>query len=237
MTGQLIAREALSEPQCERMRAILQDNFCNVTAEQFYADLAGKNWVILICNEAGQVVGFSTLLLYQATFEGTRIAVIYSGDTIIERDSWGSAALPRTWIQSVWQLHGEQCASLPLYWLLITSGYRTYRFLSVFWREFYPCHSAPTPARMQRMLECLARDRFGGNYDRAAGVVHLRQPLRADLLPISENKRRDPHVAFFAAHNPGYVEGDELVCVAALTEENLTPAGRRMVTAGAVGRV
>ena len=232
MTGELVPREALTQQQHQRMLSILARNFSNVTEEQFEEDLAGKNWVILIHDDAGTLVGFSTLHFHTTHFEERQIAVVFSGDTIIERDAWGSAALPRTWIHSVWQLHQSQHPNLPLYWLLITSGFRTYRFLSVFWREFYPACSGPTPERDLRLLRQLAAARFGDRFDPAAGVVRLGQPLCTELLPIPTAKLRDPHVAFFAAHNPGYVAGDEMVCIAALTRDNLTPAGWRMVDAG-----
>ena len=39
----------------------------------------------------------------------------------------------------------------------------------------------------------------------------------------------DPHIEFFAERNPGYVDGDELCCIARLTIENVTPAARRLV--------
>jgi len=229
MTGELLPRTALTSAHHARMLDILAANFQNITPERFEDDLREKNWVILIHDDAAKVVGFSTLLFYQAQFAGTPIAVVYSGDTIIEKEAWGSAALPRTWIQSVWKLHAATYPELPLYWLLITSGFRTYRFLSVFWREFHPSCRGPTPPPMQRLLNELATARFGARFDPAAGVAHLGQPLRESLLPIPAAKLQEPDIAFFAAHNPGYVDGDELVCIAELTRENLTPAGWRMV--------
>ena len=231
MTGELIARKDLTHDQRRRMLKILSESFRHITAERFGRDLEEKNWAVLIRDDAQHIVGFSTLLLYPADFEGSRIAVVYSGDTIIERDAWGSFALPRTWIQSVWRLHQENCPELPLYWLLITSGYRTYRFLSVFWREFYPWHRGATPPRMQQLLRQLAQEKFGARFDPRAGVVRLGQPLRQELLGIAPAKMKDPGIAFFAQRNPGYVDGDELVCVTALTRDNLTTAGWRMVQA------
>ena len=53
------------------------------------------------------------------------------------------SALPRTWIASVNRLRQH----FPLgryWWLFLTSGYRTYRFLPVFWREFWPRPEAGT---------------------------------------------------------------------------------------------
>jgi len=234
MTGELIPRELLSPEQRQRMLEILDDHFRHITEQRFLEDLNGKNWVILIHDDAHRLVGFSTLLLYQTDFEGERLAVVYSGDTIIERSAWGSAALPRTWIQSVWRLHQKECPHLRLYWLLLTSGFRTYRFLSVFWRDFHPSCRGPTPAREQRLLNHLAERRFGAAFDAGLGVVHLGQPMREELLAIPEAKRLDPHVAFFAQRNGGYVAGDELVCIAELTRANLTAAGWRMAQAGSV---
>ena len=89
MIGELLARELLSVAHLGRMLEILGANFRNVTAERFQEDLAEKNWVILIRDDAGAIVGFSTLLFYETRFEGSRIAVVYSGDTIIEKGGLG----------------------------------------------------------------------------------------------------------------------------------------------------
>ena len=43
------------------------------------------------------------------------------------------------------------------YWFLISKGYKTYRFLPLFFREFYPRHDAPTPAWAKEILDALGR--------------------------------------------------------------------------------
>lgn len=87
-------------------------------------------------------------------------------------------------------------------------------------------------------LARVASDRFGAAYDRASGIVRLAspQPLRGELRDIPVEKLSDPHVGFFVARNPGHVNGDELVCLADLSPENLTSAGRRMVYGSAARR-
>ncbi len=62
------------------------------------------------------------------------------------------------------------------------------------------------------------------------GVVRFTRPqvLRDHLRGISNERLRNPHVAFFAQRNPGHGNGDELVCITELGPGNLTPAGRRM---------
>jgi len=38
-------------------------------------------------------------------------------------------------------------------WLLITSGFRSYRFLPLFWREFYPRYDSVTPQQVQQLID------------------------------------------------------------------------------------
>jgi hypothetical protein len=212
------------------MFELLAKHFDGVTAEQFARDLAEKNLMILL--ERGEtLVGFSTLLAYTTAFECVPVNVIYSGDTIVTPDAWGTTALPRAWVTGVEALR----ATLPpvkCYWLLLTSGFRTYRFLPVFWREFFPRFNSATPAQLQRLLDQLARDRFGSQFNPDAGVVCFRSPqrLRDRLKEIPAGREADPHISFFLSRNPGHERGDELVCLTELSPENLTAAGRRMMT-------
>lgn len=226
-----LPRSELSLRQQEEMFALLSRHFDGVTQTQFQKDLAEKNWVILL-ERNSRLVGFSTLLAYETLFDGEPVSVIYSGDTIVAPEAWNSPALSRAWIACVRELrahypHGKY------YWLLLTSGFRTYRFLPVFWREFYPRFDEPTPPEQKRLLDLLARERFDSQYDFKKGIVRFAQPqkLRNGMNTIPSGKTTDSHVAFFLKQNPGHISGDELVCLTELTDENLTPAGRRMVEA------
>ncbi|MBI4661340.1 MAG: hypothetical protein HY735_21160, partial [Verrucomicrobia bacterium] len=157
------------------------------------------------------------------------VSVIYSGDTIVEREAWGTPTLARAWIASVNRLR-ETYWRGDYYWLLLTSGFRTYRFLPVFWREFHPRFDSSVPACRKRLLDHLALERFGRQYDSATGIVRFAQPqrLRGKLSAIPPGRAIDPHVAFFLSCNPGHRNGDELVCLTELSPGNLTAAGRRM---------
>ena len=226
-----VAQTALTPMQREEMFSLLSRHFEGVTREQFERDLAEKNWTLLVrCD--GRLAGFTTLHAYQSAYEGRNVNVIYSGDTIMEPEAWGTTALARGWIALVNRVRAAMAPG-PCHWLLLTSGFRTYRFLPVFWREFWPCHAAPTPPAARRLLAHLAGERFGAGYDEVAGVVRLPQPqrLRAALRAVPAGRAADPHIAFFLAHNPGHDDGDELVCLTELGAGNLTPAGERMVRA------
>ncbi len=239
VTADVCESADLSAADRAAMRHLLDRHFAGVTAAGFDGDLADKTHALRLHDAAGALVGFSTFAVYPATVGGRRVTVVCSGDTIVDPSAWGAAALPREWIAAVRRLAP---AGVPVHWLLITGGFRTYRLLPTFWRTFYPRHDEPTPVETQAELNQLAGARFGGGYDPETGVVRLPRPqvLRPHLAGVPAGRAAaDPHVAFFARRNPGHGDGDELACLCELADENLTRAGRRMVfgvdAAGPVG--
>ena len=230
MKTQLISTNKLLSQAKDEMYSLLCKHFEGVKRDVFDQDLSQKNWVILIIDEqSNQLKGFSTLLMYNTKFEGEIISIVYSGDTIMDPSAWSSSALSRAWISSVNRLRTDFAVG-KLYWLLISSGYRTYRFLPVFWQEFYPRYDVPTPAKTQALINFLAHRQFGEYYDEQDGVVRFPYPhkLREGLKDIPLERLKDPHISFFATHNSGHLQGDELVCLTEICESNLTKAGRRI---------
>lgn len=228
-TSGLLPRAGLSSTQRDEMHALLARHFEGVTREQFERDLAEKNWVVEI-RRAGRLQGFSTLLAAETEFESRALTVIYSGDTIVAPEAWGSPALARTWIAAVNALRSA-FPERPCHWLLLTSGFRTYRFLPVFWREFFPRRDAPTPRREQHLLAHLAAAHYGTRFDAPTGIVRFPRPqrLRGALGSVPPSRVADPDIEFFLERNPGHAAGDELVCLTEISEENLTAAGVRML--------
>jgi hypothetical protein len=227
LTARIVAVEAIDRRERQAMHHLLASHFSGTDRATFEADLEDKNCAILIEDETGVLRGFSTLLHYQTGIAGSPMDVVYSGDTIVERGWWGSSMLPRTWIRAVRGLAPD--TEMPLYWFLLTSGYRTYRFLPVFFRSFYPKHDDPEdPSAV--LLDMIAREKFGDRFDAESGIVRLEKPqvLMADMLEKPGGREMDPHIAFFLARNPGHVRGDELACLTRIHDENLTPAGLRM---------
>lgn len=229
MTGRLVPQSALTPRDRSAMFSLLDAHFKGVTPQQFHQDLEAKNWAVLI-EESGELVGFSTLLVYPAQVGDELLTVVCSGDTIVAPAAWGSMAFPRSWIESVYTIRDTHSQGR-LIWLLLTSGYRTYRFLPVFWREFYPRAGVQTPPTWRRMLNELATERFGAMFDSDNGIVRFTHPqqLRGELAGIPVGRDSDPDVQFFIRANSGHHDGDELVCIADLDPANLTPAGRRVV--------
>jgi hypothetical protein len=231
IVSQVCAPAELSASARDDAFSLLGRHFAGVAREQFEEDLAAKNVILTLRDAAtGALSGFSTMLVYETLVDGSPVSVVCSGDTVVDPSAWNSAALPREWIAAVKRLRVDY-PNGPYYWLLITSGFRTYRLLSTFWQRFYPRHDAPTSPAQQRLLDALAGERFGMGYDPASGIVRFERPqvLRPHLAGIPSERLSDQHVAFFSARNPGHVHGDELACLCELSEDNLTRAGRRMV--------
>ncbi len=224
------ARTSLTSSDIDEMFQVFCANFDGATLAIFQRDLHNKNWVILLREEEhGTLQGFSTLAIYTLPFNGQPLSVVYSGDTIIQREFWGTPELPRAWIKTV--LEKSAAMPQPIYWLLISSGYKTYRFLAVFYKEFFPRYDQPTPPEMKSLMDFLATQRFGADYDPERGIVRFAEgatPLRNGVAKVTEERLRDPHIAFFIDRNPGHLDGDELVCLTRIAPDNFTPAGRRM---------
>lgn len=230
MRGRLVARASLTPTQVDAMFGLLAVHFVGVSRGQFERDLAEKNWALLLEDDEGGLAGFSTILFYDSIHDGEPVSVVYSGDTIVAPSHWNSPGLSRSWIRAVMELH-SRAATSKLWWLLLTAGFRTYRFLPLFWKTFHPRYDAEPSDATRRWMDELARERFGDRYDASAGIVRFDSPYRLgpELSETPRGKRDDPHVAYFLSRNPGFVDGDELVCLTEIAPGNLTRAGWRMV--------
>jgi hypothetical protein len=230
LTGSAQPVAALTSPERERMFRILCENFDGTTRHRFECDLAEKEWVILLCDQGGTIQGFSTLMQLETRRGDAPVTAFFSGDTIIRRPFWGQTVLPRLWSRHVFSLAAAM-GGRTVYWFLICSGYKTYRFLPVFFREFYPRYDRATPGEIRALMDTLGRFKYPREYDAASGVVRLSEPspLKEGIADITSGRLRDPHVAFFQAANPGHVRGDELVCITEISPANVTVAGSRML--------
>ncbi|BAY10835.1 hypothetical protein [Calothrix sp. NIES-2098] len=230
MKSWLVPVQKLQPSDRIAMYALLNNHFNGVTWDVFQADLERKNWVLLLREEITNTLkGFSTLMLCETNFAREKITVVYSGDTIVDPSAWSSTTLPRTWIAAVNFLR-EYYANDKMYWLLICSGFRTYRFLPTFWQEFYPRYDVATPTEVANVMANLAQEYYGDSYEEGSGIVRFQQPqiLREGLIEIPTGRQTNPHIQFFEEKNPGYKLGDELVCLTEIRYENLTRAGQRM---------
>lgn len=224
LSARVRERSALAAPDVAAMYALFDRYYEGGSREVFKLDLAGKSHVIELHDETGQLRGFSTVCVFAFDHDGEPARVIFSGDTIVHHENWGEQALARCFCAFAGAIKA-QAPDQPLYWLLISKGYRTYRYLHLFAREYFPGHAAQTPHAAQALLDSLCARRFGSGYDPAQGVIRTSPASGSRLRPqwcdVRENLQHLPDVAFFLERNPRFAHGDELACICALEASNL----------------
>jgi hypothetical protein len=227
----LINVSDLTPGQKDRMFNLMDEYYNNVTRQIFERDLSEKQYVILLeCINTSGIEGFSTQMTYPFQFSGKSYLILYSGDTIISRKQWGSLELPKAFGELTLSLIKDHPGK-KIFWFLITKGARTYKFLPVFFKEFYPRYDSEPVSELKALTDALAADKFGHCYDSESGVISANgpgQPLKEEYEPEA-GKRDNPHVSFFYRSNPDYKKGEELACIAELSVNNISSFIRRVL--------
>jgi len=227
LTGSIVSRTAVDADLAGRLYSLFTQYYERVDRGTFDRDLATKDWVLLLKAGSGVVQGFTTMRLYELTFGDRPVRAVFNGNTIIDRSCWGEQELVRSWCRFMANLKLEAPTSR-LYWFLICSGYRTYLYLPLFYRNFYPRHDCETPEFERALIDFLGRMAFPDEYrDGIIRVAEPRECLRADLAVPPVHKQKHAHVRFFVDRNPGYLRGDELVCLTEFSLENTRGLARQ----------
>ena len=84
---------------------------------------------------------------------------------------------------------------------------------------------------MRELRDHFAWIKYGCDYARDEGIVRFAQPtpIRESIAMVNKGRLSDPHVNYLLTANPGWKDGDELVCIAKACSDNLTAAGKRLV--------
>jgi hypothetical protein len=232
LSARLTPTADVSAPQRDTLFALMDCHYANVRRDLFDADLAEKPWVILVTDPAtSELCGFSTQMLLDAAAAGRPVKALFSGDTIIDRNHWGDPALAHVWGRLALSIIDAHSAA-ELYWFLICKGYKTYRYLPLFFHEYFPRPDEPTPPWVRNIVDVLARTRYPDSYDANSGIIRAspsQYHLRQGLADVTAGRLRDANVRFFHERNPGHAQGDELCCLAPLTRGNFTPAAWRVI--------
>ena len=231
MTIDIVRRDKVTGDERAEMYAIFARYYANLVPARFEKDLEAKDWVIQLRDANGAVVGFSTVERYQHDGMSGSAVILYSGDTIVERAHRKcgdlAGAFGHLLLRAITESDG-----LPVYWLLTSKGIRTYRFLPVFFKTFFPRCDQATPAAFKQLIDEVATARFGSRYSARSQVIN--QHGQRDWLCVEEHdplllRRADPHIRFFLQQNPGYTKGDELACMAQMSEDNLNARALRVI--------
>jgi hypothetical protein len=210
--------------------------YTRVSEHDFLRDLDEKPWVLLLREgPGGPIRGFTTILLLDTRVHGESLRVVFSGDTGIDPAFWGGQALVKAWARFMGVLLAQD-RGRRMFWFLISKGYRTYLYLPLFFHEFYPRVDTPTPPFERDVIATLGALKYPGDFNPATGVVEFAEShghLQPVLADTPTHRREHPHVRFFLERNPGFARGNELVCVAEISPDNMRGPARRMLLEGA----
>lgn len=220
-SGELKARvvpiSKLQDTTIKRMFTLMRSHYENVSEADFRRDLSKKNDVILLFDGASKdIKGFSTLV-HQRLDLGDRPCIgVFSGDTIVEPQYWGQRALQRRFARYIFTMKLKN-PTTPVFWFLISKGYKTYLLLSNNFFVHYPRHEKPTPPDVQATMDAFYSSMFPNNYDRSSGLIRFGPEacrLRAGVAEITpELEKKSKRIAYFGKLNPEWKSGVELACV------------------------
>lgn len=230
MTGIIKRINELTTGEIEQMFALMNLFYDHMKFETFTKDLHEKQTCIILLDEKKNIKGFSTQKTISLHIDGKYIHGVFSGDTIIHKDNWGSWALFQTFARHFIE---ESQKYDDFFWFLISKGYKTYKILPLFYNEFYPNHSTTTPEHINQIINYFGESYYANDFNPKTGVIEYKQlkdRLKPDIAIITEKRLNDPDVAFFHKRNPGHANGNDLVCLTRLTEDNLTLRGKKLLS-------
>jgi len=217
LKAKVLAAKNLRNNKLDEMWTVFSRYYDDVERERFELDLSKKSHVILLMDSGDKSLqGFSTLELIPGNILGKKFLAIYSGDTIISEQYWGQTALQRAFTGYTLKYMVKNPAT-PVYWFLISKGYKTYLLLSRNYVEHWPRWEMDTPPFQKAVIDTLSFNKFGDSWKRELGVLKFESPqgkLKEEVAPIAQELLRQFNdIQFFATANPGHSNGDELCCL------------------------
>ena len=127
----------LTQASLGRMFLIMEQNYSSISRISFDKDLENKQFIGVLTDNNKVIQGFTTYGINPYETGTPEYNILFSGDTIISPEYWGSQELVKGWCKTV----GRLIAGSPekkWYWFLLSKGHRTYMYLPLFFEKYYP---------------------------------------------------------------------------------------------------
>jgi hypothetical protein len=219
----IVKATEISSETIRQMHDLFIEYYNNAHIENFINDLRKKDHIILVCESfRNRVVGFTTIKKIDSEFQGKKVSGIFSGDTIMYKEYWGSKAMHSAFFGYLIKEKLKN-PSVSLYWFLISKGYKTYLLMANGFKRYYP--SIDGEESDQKYLKALTKHfcdmSYPGKYNYETGILDFGdtyQNLKEDVAEITpELKKQYPKIDFFEEMNPGWRKGNELACIGELS--------------------
>src|SRR6478735_7292507 len=99
LTSSMRPVATLSPRERDAMWMLYARFYRGTSAARFHADLDDKDTALLLHDACGSLRGFSTLVTSSRDIAGVTVRVLFSGDTIVDREHWGSQSLAFGWLR------------------------------------------------------------------------------------------------------------------------------------------
>jgi hypothetical protein len=207
---------ALSAVEAYEMHQVFLKYYNNADLETFLKDISKKQYVLLIKDrQSNTIVGFSTIALMNLTYKGKKVLGLFSGDTILEKEYWGSRRWQLTWGLFCLKLKLQNFRT-PFFWLLISKGYKTYMLMANNFINYYPRIDKEDEA-LARVVDSYCDQLYPDFYVQCQRVLDFGeqyQNLQSHVAEICDDLRESqPKIRFFEERNPDWRRGTELPCV------------------------
>ena len=206
---------------------LLSRHFQGVTWKQFNTDFHEKQYVALL-RKSDRIVGFSTMTILPIFLSSGHVMnIAFSGDTIVEFEDRNTTELGKSlasFFREAISVHGDG----NVWYVLISKGWRTYKALEFMFYCFAP-HSHQKLSILEReVIVGFGKEKYPSRFNEKNLII---KALDGDqkLQPNSPDLKVPPSElgTFFIERNPGFADGDELVCVSRLSYDNFTERFKR----------
>lgn len=216
----VIKPKSIDLDELSRMYHLFSQYYEGHPFEVFKRDLYEKDDVILLKDaETKEIQGFSTILKVEIKKGNKSFYGIYSGDTVVANDYWGSPALGIMFLKYLW-IEKVKNPFRPLYWFLISKGYKTYLLMANNFNVHYPRIEEPTTEHHQSLMDSFYSEKFKDKYIPEKNLIVPSGEtchLKMDVADIHCNMLGIPRVKFFQEKNPEWQKGSELCCIAEMS--------------------
>lgn len=210
--------------QIKQMYEIYEKYYENTNYELFQQDFLQKTGVFLVfAPKTNAIVGFSTIVERDFIIDGRARHAFFSGDTIIEKEYWGSRALQRCMIRYIVTTKLKH-PTQPIYWMLISKGFKTYLLLTNNYITYYP-NIENKNEHLKDMIQAYCEQYYKEYYNKETGLLNFGddyQPLKESVAPIHNVMRnKNKNIEFFESCNPTWIQGTELPCIGEMSWKDL----------------
>lgn len=231
----VVDRSTITEEQSLRMFSLMDQNYNSMSIELFEKDLKNKKYVGLILDQQDVIQGFTTFAVMEIGSEAQKYGVVFSGDTIIAREHWGTQVLMKGWCETVGSILAQN-PEITWYWYLLSKGHRTFLYLPFFFSTYFP---SPTKtdreSEYRKVADEVSKVLYPKSWKKDLGVIEFEDShgeLVPELAEATFKKSKSSLVQFFLEKNPKFYQGNELVCITEISPENAIRSAKTFIEAG-----